>query len=235
MQSRSFDVICAGAASWTLSPALRMEPGGGAAGVAAALATKELRVALATSLPDDTAGRALLARVRKQGVETSGVVLVPPRTGLLLLEGDAIVEARADEGLSLAIPAGWAAPVLFLSGLSPLVSQAGATCKAARAARRAGSIVVLDVDARWHLWAGRDARTVRMVLREADVVCATANDLVALAMDGAALGRELRRDAVLLLAPSPMRSDAFVARVCADVARKRVRPDVWQRALDAAR
>jgi len=236
MQPRSFDVVCAGAASWTLSSSLRIESGGGAASVAIAIAMKGLRVGLATSLADDTTGRTVLTRLKKANVDTGGVVLIPPRAGLLLLEGDAVVDARPDDTLSLAIPKGWSAQVMLLSSLSPLVSQAGAMCKVARAARRAGSIVVLDIDARWHLWAGRDARCVRMVLREADVVCAAANDLVALSMNGAELQRELRRDGVLLLAREPMRSDAFVARVCADLARtKAMTPDVWERALDQGR
>lgn len=153
-----------------------------------------------------------------------------------------------------------AAQVLLLSGLSPAVAHAGALCKAARSARRAGSIVVVDVNARRRLWAGQDSRAIRMVVREADVVRCSTEDLAVLRMDLATIRAAMRRTAVLVVtdgirparvtgafgevtqAPrvlAPLRpagaGDAFTAAICAELARVGPpgieRMEVWERAL----
>jgi 2-dehydro-3-deoxygluconokinase len=211
-RARSFDVICAGEALWKLtapggalftkSAALRFRPGGGAVHAALALAQAGLRVGLATALGDDTFGRALLDRIAAAGVDVSGVTLAPPRTGLVFVEGTGtarqVVSYREEEP-PVAVPAGWSSQVLLLSGLSPVLSHGAAVCKAARAARRAGSIVVVDVNARQHLWAGHDQRAIRMVLREADVVRCSAADLAVLGVDAATVRAALRKTAVLVV------------------------------------
>lgn len=201
---RHFDVICAGEAHWTFgtTPAsMRLRPGGGAIDSAFALARGGLRVGLATALADDTFGRELLARVAATGVDTGAVTLVPPSTSLLCVDatsGTGQVVAYREEERPLEVPASWSSQVLLLSGLSPVVPYAAGLCRAARAARRAGTIVVVDVNARMHAWAGRDPKAIRMVLREADVVRCTAEDRAVLGLDAAAVRASLRDSAVLV-------------------------------------
>lgn len=208
---RAFDVICAGEALVSLTGAdaggagvaetgLRFRLGGGALNAALALARQGLRVGLATVLSDDTLGRALKERIAAAGVDVGGVELAQPAPGILFVRGGArqVISVR-DEERPVSIPEGWSSQVLLLSGMSPIVSHGAALCKAARAGRRAGSVVVVDVNARWELWEGRDARSILMVLREADVVWCSAEDLFGLNMDAAAMQAALRKNAVLAL------------------------------------
>jgi sugar/nucleoside kinase (ribokinase family) len=263
MDRGTFDVICAGEALWHLAsaddlratggPAVRFRPAGGAVVVVAmALAKRGLRVGLATSLADDAFGRSLYARVESAGVDVGGVVLRAPRTGIVLLDGkglDRQVVSYRDEEQPILLPRGWSSRVLLLAGLSPVVANAASLCKAARAARRVHTRVVVDVNARWHLWAGRDSRATHMVLYEADVVHCRTEDLAALGLDEARVRAVLRPSAVLVVtniageawATGPfgevgevprgghlggdrtvVRSgagDAFVASICAEVVR----------------
>jgi 2-dehydro-3-deoxygluconokinase len=254
----TFDVVCAGEALWSVAPngnpstdtsALRFRLGGGAVNAALALARQGLRVGLATVLGDDTLGRELRERIAAAGVDVGGVALAKPGSGILFVRGGArqVVSFREEEE-PVAIPEGWSSQVLLLSGMSPVVAHGAALCKAARAARRAGSVVVVDVNARWDLWEGRDARTILMVLREADVVWCSAEDLFGLGMDAGMMRAALRKNAVLALsdgagsafatgpfgevvrAPSTGRapnnlaapldgSDAFATAICAELAR----------------
>jgi sugar/nucleoside kinase (ribokinase family) len=271
-QARSFDVICAGEALWSItgqggvfstSASLRFQPAGGAVNAAFALAQTDLRVGLATALGDDSFGRALLGRIIKAGIDAGGVTLAPPGAGLVFVAGGGtgrqIVPFREEER-PVEVPEAWSAQVLLLSGLSPVVSHGGALCKAARAARRAGSIVVVDINARRHVWAGRDPRAIRMVLREADVARCSLDDLEALGVPVEDVRSALRPSAVLVvsngagstwatgpfgkiaLAP-PQRvllraagsGDAFTAAICAELARAGTpgegREELWDRAL----
>jgi len=88
---------------------------------------------------------------------------------------------------------------LLLSGLSPAVSHAAALCKAARAARRSGAFVLIDFNASLRAWAGRDSRTIRMVLREVDAARCSLADLAVVGMDVAAVRGVLRPGAVLVV------------------------------------
>lgn len=205
-----FDVICAGEARWDLgaldapaagpaSPGFR--PGGAAVTAALALARRGLRVALVAALGDDSFGRNLRAKVAAAGVDIGGVSLSSGQQGLFFVEGRGaagqIVSYRREEP-PISIPPGWAAQVLLLTGLSPVLSQNAAFCREARHARRAGSIVVVDVNARHHLWMGRDPRAIRAVIGEADVVRCSTGDLSVLGLDAAALRGWLRPRAVLV-------------------------------------
>jgi len=198
----AFDVICAGDAFLNATPrdgGSSIRPGGGSISAALALAGQGLHVGLATVLADDTRGRALLARVAAQGIDVGGVTMDPPSRGLVFVRGGARqVVSFGEQDAPIDVPAGWSSKVLLLSGMSPVLSHGAALCKAARAARRAGTIVVVDVDARWDLWQGRDSRAIKMVLREADVVWCTAQDLFGLGMDLPSLRASLRKTAVLV-------------------------------------
>jgi fructokinase/2-dehydro-3-deoxygluconokinase len=135
--------------------------------------------------------------------------------------------------------------------------RAAAFCKAARAARKNGATVVLDLDVRWQLWRGRDPRTLMMVLREVDVVWGSAEDLFGLNLDAPTLTASLRPGAVFagtdgagaarargafgeivrtakddVAIPPAGEGDAFTVAICAELARNAPSPDVWRRALD---
>ncbi len=219
---RSFDVICAGEALVGVAEAadssMRFRLGGGAINAALALARQGLRVGLATVLSDDTLGRATKERIAEAGVDVGGVQLAQPASGIVLVRGGArqVVEVR-DQERPVSVPEGWSSQVLLLSGMSPIVSHGAALCRAARAGRRAGSVVVVDVNARWELWEGRDARSILMVLREADVVWCSAEDLFGLNMDAAAMRAALRKNAVLALSDGA--GSAFASGPFGEVAR----------------
>jgi 2-dehydro-3-deoxygluconokinase len=269
-QEAAFDVICAGEATLSMSAtggalasSLRLRPGGGAVNVAMALAKRGLRVGLATSLGDDMFGRALRDRIVAAGVDAGGVSLAPPRTGLVLLHGaggSRHVLSYRGEDEPATVPAGWAAKVLLLSGLSPVVSHGAALCKSARAARRKGSTVVLDANARLEAWAGQDSRAVRSVLREADVVRCSSADLAVLGLDVEQVRAAMRKAAIFVggnalgdaWATGPFGEvvekrggaasgllgggDALTASICAELARAgEAREDLWARALRGGR
>jgi sugar/nucleoside kinase (ribokinase family) len=269
---RTFEVICAGAAllnvaerdgSAAREPALSFRPGGGALSAALALARQGIRVGLASVVADDSSGRALVAKVAASGVDVGGVELASPSSGLVLVRGGARqVLSFREEDQPVTVPEGWSSPVLLLSGMSPVVSHGAALCKAARAARRAGTTVVVDVNANWQLWQGRDPRSIRMVLREADVVWCSAQDLFGLNMDVPALRAALRTTAVLVTSdgvgnasasgpfgevtrslrrPSTVaplgEGEAFTAAICSELARARKTDEggaLWARALQRA-
>lgn len=211
-------------------------------------------------MTDDSFGRALTARLEAAGVDVGGVVLAAPRNDLVVVRGTGTtgdVVSYGNEERPVSVPDGWSSDVLLVSGLSPVVAEAAALCRAARAARRAGTMVVVDVNARWQVWAGRDARAIRMVLREADVVRCSARDLATLHLDVAEVRASSRRDAVLVVtgelgdaiatgpfgevtvratAPRSIEDgDALTAGVCAALAGAGAlgedRTDLWRRAL----
>lgn len=246
---RGFDVICAG---------------GGAINAALALARQGLRVGLASVLTDDVSGRTLRAKVAARGVDVGGVELVTPSSGLVFMRGGArqVLSLREDEQ-PMTVPEAWSSRLLLLSGMSPAVSHGAALCKAARAARRAGTTVVVDVNASWDLWQGRDPRSIRMVLREADVVWCSAQDLHGLQMDVPALRATLRPNAVLVSSdglghasatgpfgevadtlaksdtPTPLaEGDAFTAAICSELVQAGQTGEgggaLWARALRRA-
>ena len=83
---------------------------------------------------------------------------------------------------------------------------------------------MIDCNASLHEWAGRDARAIRMVLREVDVARCTFGDLAVLALDVAEVREILRPDAVLV-------TDEPTRTVCARVrsARSSYTPEISPR------
>jgi sugar/nucleoside kinase (ribokinase family) len=267
-------VICAGEALWAIAlqggarrsaaAPLRFQPSGGAVNAALALVGAGVHVGLAAALADDTSGRALVARLSAAGVDTGGVALsrVPP--GLVVVDeidgGSRVLAHRAADHLPVAIPAAWSSQVLLLSGLSPALAPMAALCKAARAARRAGALVVVDVNARREVWASHDPRVIRAILGEASIVRCSSADLAAMQCGPDALRAAMRRGATLVttdgagvavasgpfgevarppevVAPSrlPGAGDAFTAAICAELVRAGDRveeqAETWDRAL----
>ncbi len=259
-EARSFDVICFGAVSWKLvpsgdsgaagrargAPGIRLRSGGGAGDVAVALAKEGLRVGLAAELGDDAFGRVTRQQIAAHRVDTSAVAYAKPRLGLVLTDasGGATLPAYAEREHLLEVPEAWSSRLLLLSGLSPVVSHAAALCKAARTARRQGTLVVLDFNASLHQWAGHDPRTIRMVLREVDVARCSVADRAVLGMAREAVQEALRPGAVLIAEEDAERTiatgpfgevavrgepsrprlrgtgDVFVAALCAELLRR---------------
>src|SRR5690349_17969604 len=85
----AFDVICAGEARWNLRSAAppRLRPGGGAVSSALALARQGLRVGLATVLENNTVGRHLREKLAAAGIDTAGVELAQPTSGIVFVRG----------------------------------------------------------------------------------------------------------------------------------------------------
>jgi sugar/nucleoside kinase (ribokinase family) len=166
------------------------------------LAMTQVRVGLATVLDDDRLGRASLAEVASLGVDVGGARLASPATDFVVADvsgAQSFVFSERSGTHDLEIPAAWSSQVLLLSGLSAITSRLAAFCKAARSARRDGAVVVLDVvSSMWH-WAGRDPRVIAMVLREADIVRCSLLDLAAMGTDSAAVRRQMRSNATLVL------------------------------------
>ena len=233
VRPRTFDAICAGA-TFDLTR-------GGAVNVGLALARSGHRVAVATS---GTVARSLQVELVARRVELS---VAQPEAGLLLGE------------TAFSVPEEWSSRLLLLSGVAPSVPYAAAMCRAARAARRKQAIVVLDLNAHWNRWRGHDPRSMRALLREADVVRCGPEDLAMLGSDATAMTTLLRRDAVSVVtnalgittafgafghvAVSPARQrhlrvvgagDALTGAICAALVSRADRgEEFWHRALGA--
>lgn len=194
-QGRKLDVICAGEAFLERSGHV-----GGAVSAARALVRQDVRTGLATVLPDNADGVALRDRLATEAIDVAGVALAASRPELAFTRGGARQRVGSqDVHPPIEAPEVGATPVLLLSGLSPVVAHAAALCKLARAASRAGARVVVDLNAQWDQWAQRDARALRMIVREADVVWCSFDDLRALGTDEKALRASLTDRAVLAL------------------------------------
>lgn len=233
--TRTFDVICAGEA----------------ANAALSLARLGLRVGLAVVLDDDVDGRRTRESLAAAGIDPEGVQLAHPKSGMMLVRGGARQRMAQQEQVEpVSVPAHWSSKVLLLSGMSPVVAHGAALCRAARAARRNGSVVVVDVNVRWERWVGRDARAVRMILREADVVYASTEDLFGLDMNAHEMRDAMRPNAILASSDpagipfvwgpfgeltAERASDTLATAICAELANATPgaerNGDLWLRAL----
>jgi sugar/nucleoside kinase (ribokinase family) len=205
----SFDVICAGEPVWRSAGVQDVRaPRAATVGIvdiAKRLARKDLRVGVATVLEDDRRGRALLAEMAGLRIDVSAVTLAAPAAGLVVVDavgGECDVVAERGAPRELEIPSNWSSRVLLLCGVSPLTAKAAALCRAARRARRDGTTVVLDAAGSLRQWAGRDPRTLSMVIRDAHVVRCSYMDLAILGTDWAGIRRAMRADATLLISDS---------------------------------
>lgn len=197
VQRGAFDVVVAG------------DVGTGALLLARRLRREGLRVGLAGIAVDVPELRTGLAAATADRVDVAGVNVVPMDSALHVVDGRATTDAREvplsaleQQGrrdlAGVSIPSAWSAALLLLSGVSPSVAASASFCRAARNARRAGSVVLLDLNVRWKLWRGADARLARMALHEADAVWCTAEDLFGMNLPLADLRAALRPDAVLV-------------------------------------
>jgi sugar/nucleoside kinase (ribokinase family) len=170
--------------------------------VAKLLAVSGLRVGWAAVVEDDRRGRTLLAELAALDVEIGGAKLATVGTDLVVVDGSGAWSGLlSDRGkrAPVEIPVSWSSRVLLLSGLTPLTSSLAAFCKAARRARRDGTVVVLDLVGSLRDWNGQDSRLISMVLREADVVRCSLLDLAVIGTDTMAVRGAMKPNATLFL------------------------------------
>ncbi|MEO7326929.1 MAG: PfkB family carbohydrate kinase [Minicystis sp.] len=207
------DVLCLGEALWDLyaprgqpfaqAAKLALVPGGAAVNVALHLTKLGLRAGLCAVVGDDALGQALIARVAAAGVDCAQVSSAPPRTGLVFVEraGEArhVVGYRASDERAPLVPREIGARALFLTGVTPDAGQLAGFLQAARRARRQRVTVVLDVNARPRRWVGRDASALIPLLREADLLRCSTDDLAALGLAIGTIEASMRAKATLIV------------------------------------
>jgi 2-dehydro-3-deoxygluconokinase len=206
LRPRRFDVICAGQPVWRASmPSLgetARARGSAFVDVTKMLALSRLHVGWATVLEDDRLGRALLDEMAAFDVDVGAVRLASVDTDLVVVDASGgwsgLVSDRS-RATHVEIPRSWSSQVLLLSGLKPITSSLAAICKAARCARRVGTVVVLDLVGSLRDWDGHDPRMIAMVLREADVVRCSLFDLAVIGTDAEAVRRAMKPNATLVL------------------------------------
>jgi fructokinase/2-dehydro-3-deoxygluconokinase len=206
LRPQRFDVVCAGQPLWRGSmPSLGdVARGRGSAfvNVTKMLTRAGLHVGWAAVLEDDRRGRALLAEMAAIDVEVGAVRLASAGTDLVIVDASGgwsgLVSDR-DGAPQVDVPSCWSSQVLLLSGLKPVTSRLAAFCKAARRARRDGTVVVLDLVGSLREWIGHDPRVIAMVIREADVVRCSFFDLAVIGTDAEAVRRAMKSNATLVL------------------------------------
>lgn len=154
------------------TPRIDVFVGGAEANVAVGLAKLGHNTAMASVLPDNTLGDAIISELRRHGVDTRDVRHGPERVGLYWLTPGAglraseIVYDRCHSAFCLAKADlfDWAAMMqdithLHLSGITPALGAetAKAALAAARAARDAGIPVSFDGNYRARLWTRWDS------------------------------------------------------------------------------
>jgi sugar/nucleoside kinase (ribokinase family) len=201
-----FDVICAGHPLWRASKPSLVESaralGSAFVNVTKMMSQARLRVGWATALEDDRLGRALLADMAAIDVAVRAVKRAPVDTDLVVVDASGGWSGLAsDRGgtTQVEIPPSWSSQVLLLSGLTPVTSSLAAFSKAARRARRDGTVVVLDLVGSLRDWNNHDPRVISMVLRDADVVRCNFFDLAVIRTDTGAVRRAMRSSATLVL------------------------------------
>jgi fructokinase len=199
------EVVCFGEILWDVFEAgprgkepiarlFRRELGGAPANVATGLARLGVGVAVAGGVGQDRFGDALVAHLEGDRVDTRFVVRLPNRTGITFVTRDVRGEPEflfyRNDSADMAVRAKHVVPAMgrarwALVGTSTLVHAplAEATHAFARAAKRGGAQLFVDLNVRAHLWP--DARQMRTaiagLLGRAALVKASDADLRALA------------------------------------------------------
>jgi fructokinase len=192
----SVEVACFGEVLWDIfqdGDDFHRAIGGAIANAAVDLARVGVRTRLVGGIGADRFGSELKARVAEEGVDTSGLVALPQRTGLTFITRDARGEPTfffyrvnsADmsiESKHLTPKMARAKWILVGSSTLPVPALRDATFHFIRMAKRAGAGILVDVNVRAHLWKSR-AEMVResaRLARAADVVKGSVPDIRAL-------------------------------------------------------
>ena len=160
------------------SARLECHVGGAEANVAVGLSKLGHRTSMVSVLPENALGHAAAAELRRHGVGIESMQWRDGRMGLYFLTHGAgprpaeVLYDRAGSAFAAA-PAGlfnWSdllrgASWLHVSGITPAVSEAGATLAAAAmaAARTAGVAISFDCNFRSRLWGDRSPRAPRLL------------------------------------------------------------------------
>ena len=160
--------------------------GGGEANVAVSLANYGYDAYFVTKLPKHEIGQSAVNELRKYGVKTDYILRGGDRVGIYFSETgasmrpskviydrahSAIAEARVDEFDFEIIfkDASW----FHISGITPAISENARvfTIEAAKAAKKAGATVSVDLNYRKKLWTTEEAQSVMTKLMEYVDVC----------------------------------------------------------------
>ena len=177
------------------TPELVATFGGGEANVAVSLAGFGLPASFVTVLPEQNPiADAAIADLRKNGVDTSGIVRGPGRMGIYFLETGAsqrpskVVYDRQGSSIALACRGivdwgrtfaggGW----FHVTGITPALSECAAavTLEAVEKARAAGLTVSCDLNYRKNLWKWGQppSKVMCEVVRAIDVAIANEEDI----------------------------------------------------------
>jgi pfkB domain protein len=160
--------------------------GGGEANVAVSLANYGYDAYFVTKLPKHEIGQSAVNELRKYGVKTDYILRGGDRVGIYFSETgasmrpskviydrahSAIAEAKADEFDFEKIfkDASW----FHISGITPAISENARvfTIEAAKAAKKSGATVSVDLNYRKKLWTTEEAQSVMTKLMEYVDVC----------------------------------------------------------------
>ena len=160
--------------------------GGGEANVAVSLANYGYDAYFVTKLPKHEIGQSAVNELRKYGVKTDYILRGGDRVGIYFSETgasmrpskviydrahSAIAEARVDEFDFEIIfkDASW----FHISGITPAISENARvfTIEAAKAAKKAGAIVSVDLNYRKKLWTTEEAQRIMTKLMDYVDVC----------------------------------------------------------------
>lgn len=196
------------------TPRLDVHVGGAEANVAVGLACLGHRAAMVSIVPDNRLGAAAIGELRKQGVDCTGVRLMPGRMGLYFLSTGAglrvsdIVYDRSHSAFAEATvdAIDWpmvlnGAEWLHLSGITPALgpSSAEAALRAVQAARAAGVRISFDGNYRaklWEAWDGNPRALLTPLVSHAELFFGNHRDVMLLlgrSFDGT--GEHRRREA----------------------------------------
>jgi 2-dehydro-3-deoxygluconokinase len=160
--------------------------GGDESIVAASLSRLGMDTAYVTRLPDNPLGRAALASLRAQGVDTRFVVFGGQRMGLNFYETGAamrpsrVIYDRADSGMGTAGPSHFDLDAIFrgaswfhVSGITPALGESTRqlTEAALAKAKEHGLTISIDLNYRRKLWTPERAREVMTSLMRFVDVC----------------------------------------------------------------
>jgi len=190
------EVACFGEVLWDIfqdGDDFHRAIGGAIANAAVDLARVGIKTRLVGGIGDDRFGRELDERVRGEGVDTSGLVALPQRTGLTFITRDSKGEPTfffyRQNSADMSVEAKHLTPkmarakwILVGSSTLPVRKLRDATFHFIRMARRAGAGILVDVNVRAHLWRSR-AEMIResaRLVRAADVVKGSVPDIRAL-------------------------------------------------------
>jgi fructokinase len=197
----TLDVVCFGEILWDffearprgeepIARAFRRELGGAPANVATGLARLGVRTAVVGGVGRDRFGQALVAHLRKDGVDVRFVVKLPNRTGLTFVTRDARGEPEfiffRHESADVSIRAEHVTPAMgrarwALVGTSTLMTPQleRATRRFVESVQTGGAFLLVDLNVRPHLWPNRRAMhtAIENLVGCADLVKASDADL----------------------------------------------------------